>query len=878
MSSTQSPAVVKRSPRPLEPRVEVLFVDGGELRTFQPNAITPDSVGQKAYGLATLPSNWTLPFFVISGRSRPEPGAVAEAMERTGIDAPFKVIVRSSGVDESMEERGSLDSIECEINDVVSALLSLESRLQNRLAATGNCVHWVVQQLVPVSAKGHLSNESRVAEDKRDWLAEAEASPGKAHEARPISLRPWRDSRPPHEDPLTCRFREQYVKCLGAVARWAYDRLIRVHFEWVWDGNRIHIVQADECSDLTGGVDPKKLVVAPPKGKHGLPPLKIFRLATTSDFLDFRKLGNAQLYRQLGYSMVPFYVLDDPGELNTIVNDGTCSEDLLHDLQILTSRPLVIRSDGREVPEELRQMLPRSEELRTFSEARDWLVTVFRIEASKQTNDGASLATSRPALIAHHFLPATASAWCQARPNQRRVRIESLWGLPEGLYWHAYDAYDVDTLASTTDISRPARMVVRERRRYKERFVAPDASGKWILHQTISGPDWQRSIKRTEWIEEIAWTSRQIADKTQLPVVVMWFVDIPQSASSHRVLPWYHEKWNSDASLQKAAPRHKLSVSADFELLRRADWLELQQRVNAGEHIVRARVHPIEPDIVRDREFAEQLAAFAKEHNIVVELEGGVLSHAYYMLSRAGCIVECADLDDYATDDYELEFNKLVRDNIPQSIADRGEAVTSLRLEGAALISALKKKVVEESLEVLDATTTDEMAEEIADVREVISSLMKQLDIADADVEQRRRKKAKKRGGFDEGLMLSKTAVASPLMTSPASDDFPVELTQVIGTISREAEIPRSQSDMHVDKRVDGSGAMERQFTVDVPSHASGYAPERVLFNLETQTGEPHEMVLELVLTRRGGDLRIRIRLRNAAVQLSLPLEPPTRE
>lgn len=868
---------VKRVSSPLIPIRSVLTVVGNKLVELPVAGVTPESVGFKAFGLASLPLRWTRPFFVVPFGSVPGYAALAEAIGRLGMDRERKLIVRSSGVDESMDSRGVLDSVECEL-----ATLELEiQRLGASMAARSDVqpVHWVVQQLLPTLAKGHLSNEARVAEDKRDWVAEVEASSGHAAETHPISLRTWRDNRPPHEDLLACQFRENYTQCLAVVARWAYERLIRVHFEWVWDGRSIYLVQADRCDGPAGGVAPKDLVHVPSKGSIASDRLRLFREATEADYNVYRKLANARLYRDLGYDLVPFYVLDDQTPIHDLIKNGKCSEALRSDLAVLVERPLVIRTDGKEVPDDLKQMLPRSEELRSVAAAEKWLMEKFRLDALSKTPGGSSLAACRPCLIAHHFIPATASAWCQARPDHRRVRIESLWGLPEGLYWYAYDAYDVDTQTSSASsaIPRPKQMQVRERRRYKEHFVAPDANGDWVLHKTAAAPAWQRSIKQTAWIEEIAWTSRRIATEVGFPVVVMWFVDAPGAVTKHRVLPWYHERWKTDASPHKAAPRRKLSSSTDFVLRNRADWATLQERVAAGDAIVRVRVQPSEPDIVRHREFAEQLAAFAKTHQLVVELEGGVLSHAYYLLSREGCAVECADLDDYATEEFALEFNKLVRDGIPAAIAARGEAVTALRLEGAALMAALKRKLVEESLEVLDATTTEEIAEEVADVREVIAALMSRLNISDADVEGRRKRKLKKRGAFNDALMLTRTAVAPSMTLRELQVDEGLNRNLVAGTLQRAEEIPRPSEEMHVDRRVDASGVPERQFTIDVPAHADGYRPARVAFDLPTQSGHSHEMVLELLVGRRGSDVRVRARLHNASVQMQLDLgDAPT--
>lgn len=869
----------KRVELPLSPLSSVLTVVGDAVIELRQSDVVSTRVGLKAFGLASLPADWRSPFFVVSANTSPTDAALRSALIHLGVKPDRRLIVRSSGVAESMASRGSLESAECDVAGLAAQIDNLRNALAAREATRISEVHWVVQQCIAVKAKGHLSNERRVAEDKRDWVVEVEVSLTNPVEANRISLRNWRDNCPPNNGPLLCPYRAQYIQCLTSVAKWAYERLIRVHFEWVWDGSRIFLVQADVCDENSSGVEPKDCVHLPQGTSVETGRLKLFREATEEDYTQYGKLANARLYRELAYQTVSFFVLSDQDEILALVERSQCSDELLHDLNLLVVRPLVIRTDGLTIATELRQMLPRSEELRTANEAVTWLLGKFRKDVLQElSNNGVTILDGKPCLIAHHFVPSTAAAWCQASPDQRRVRIESLWGLPEGLYWYAYDAFDVDTKESKLDAStiRPERMVIRERRRYKERFVAPDADGHWVLHKTAAGPDWQRSIKCRAWIEEIAWTSRCISSKLGFPVVVMWFVDVPRTVSNHHVLPWYHEVWKTGASPHKAAPRKKLSSTADVVLRVRADWDSLKSRLASGEQIVRIRVQPDEPEMVRDREFAEELAAFSDKHKLIVELEGGLLSHAYYMLSRAGCTVECADLDNYATDDQELEFHKLVRDKIPEAILAKGESVVVTRLTGEALIAALRRKLVEESLEVMDARTAEDVADELADVREVVLSLMSRLGIAEADVESRRKSKAKARGAFDDALMLSKTAVAPSMGFRQLDIKYGDKLSLISSTIDQEAAIPAAIEELHVDRRLDAAGIAERQFTVSVPAHVAGYRPMRAQFGLPTANGGNHDMIFELLIGRQGGNLRIRARVLNSAVQLKLDLDDAT--
>lgn len=829
--------------------------------------ILPADVGLKAYGLACIPSIWTKPFFVVSVATSPDQLAIEEAASACGMSPTTRVLLRSSGVNESLDFRGTLVSTDCVVQEIATEI----KRLQSHLTRSNGCplptIHWVVQSLLSTVAKGHLSNERRLSLQLRDWVAEAEVSHQHSAEVHKIALRTWRNSLNREPRLLACPYRLGYVSSLEEVAKWAYERQLRVHFEWVWDGHAVYIVQADDCELIRTGVDPKDLVTKAAK-KIELASLKVFRIATPNDFDSYKKLANARLYQQLGYTPVNFFVLDDQVEIERIL-EGVVSEELAADLKQLTGRPLVMRTDGKNIPVGNKEMLPRSDELRAPDAAKQWLLKNFREEILRL-----QLAKCNVCLIAHHFIPATASAWCQAHPDERRVRIESIWGIPEGLYWYAYDVFDVDTLVTTpTAPEFPTGMRIRQRPRFKERFIAPDGNGAWVVQKTASGPDWNRSIKKTEWISEIAWTSRRIANSIGKSVVVMWFIDIPKAFSSHRVVPWYHTEWIYGGVPFKAAPRKKIASSGEFLLRTTKDWQRLKSEAGQGK-FSRVLINPEEPDIVRNQEFAKELAELAMQNHFVVELSGGVLSHAYYMLSRSGCEVECVDLDEYATEDDEVKFNKLVRDKIPGQIAARGENVAVVKLDGEALISALRRKLVEEALEVVDAQTTLHIIEELADVREVMHALASKLGITEEAIQKARHEKIKKRGAFEDAFMLSRTALISSLKAkrSDAPGTLDVSSEDNYQLITAIEDLPWTATEVHVDKRQDSIGTRERQLTVTLPAFAATYRPPKGTFSFETPSGESHDMTFEVILDREGSDLKCRLRLINSPIQTQMNL------
>lgn len=864
--SKRAPAI-HREYQPLKPSNSATLVSGEYVLDISPDDITIDKVGLKAFGLVSIPQVWIKPFFIVSGDATPTPDSIRNAMQRSGMRMPDRVIVRSSGVMESIDQRGTLESAECDPRDIGEKITQLKESILKKNSNVG-LVHWIVQVFIAPSTKGHLSNERRLCKDIRDWLAEVEPSTGYLSETHKIAIREWRDARQIYPQSLICKYRVNCVESLKQVARWAYERQLRIHFEWVWDSKRIYIVQADECRCLQNGVIPKELVQIPTRPQKNIN-TEIFRIATSKDFSTYRKLSNASIYQNLGYQIVNFFVLDSKEEINKLIKEGQCSKKLLEELNALTINPLIIRTDGTDIPSDKGKMLPRSEELRSSDAAKNWLLIDFRQKIIDLKLDGCHLC-----LIAHHFVPAAASAWCQAYPDRRKVRIESLWGIPEGLYWYAHDVFDIDTLVNVTTFGQPKSkdFIIRDRLRYKGQFIAPNCAGGWVLHQTDDKSAWQRSIRLEKWIKEIAWTSRCIATAENKPVVVMWFVDVPRIISSHSVMPWYHEEWKNQGGLLKAAPRKKLPSSTEFIIRSVDDWKNLESKFQSPVSIVRVIVDPRDPRLFRDQQFAKDLAALAKEKNFVVELSGGILSHAYYLLASSGCRVECADL--YATEDEELEFNKLVRDKIPDYIVASGENVELLKLESEALIEALKRKVIEEAFEVADSKTSQQLIEELADLYEVIDALASKLGIEKKTIVQTQKQKATKRGKFEYGLMLTRTNLASSLGQNDSEKEESLfsAIPSNMRTISGVEQLPSQISDIHIDKRRDFQGILERQLTLSLPAHTHEVKTQKTHFSLETQNGYPHELMLEVTLERTNANLRCKFRLINAPVQLELPM------
>lgn len=96
------------------------------------------------------------------------------------------------------------------------------------------------------------------------------------------------------------------------------------------------------------------------------------------------------------------------------------------------------------------------------------------------------------------------------------------------------------------------------------------------------------------------------------------------------------------------------------------------------------------------------------------------------------------------------QYDKLVRDKIPQIIMESGkecEVEISPKEERAEL---LEKKLMEEVNEYLE----DKNLEELADIMEVLFGLADNLGYSEEDIIKKREEKKEERGGFKEGIVL----------------------------------------------------------------------------------------------------------------------------
>ena len=99
-------------------------------------------------------------------------------------------------------------------------------------------------------------------------------------------------------------------------------------------------------------------------------------------------------------------------------------------------------------------------------------------------------------------------------------------------------------------------------------------------------------------------------------------------------------------------------------------------------------------------------------------------------------------------------YNKLVRDLIPEVIEKTGKKFSTRILDDNEYIKELKKKSFEELQEYVETNNNEDAIEELADVLEIIHALAEYHGATIEEVEEVRKQKAEKRGGFKEKIFL----------------------------------------------------------------------------------------------------------------------------
>ena len=111
-------------------------------------------------------------------------------------------------------------------------------------------------------------------------------------------------------------------------------------------------------------------------------------------------------------------------------------------------------------------------------------------------------------------------------------------------------------------------------------------------------------------------------------------------------------------------------------------------------------------------------------------------------------------------------MEKLVRDRIPEIMGRAGKPGKFEFLAGERYLHALRAKLCEEAAEVATAKTDEELIAEVADVLEVMETLIAAADLDWDAIRAQQSRKRRDRGGFAGGILLARTPAAEGFPTS----------------------------------------------------------------------------------------------------------------
>jgi hypothetical protein len=355
--------------------------------------------------------------------------AAAEAIELASREWreswPRGLILRSSAETETLEDRGAHESLRLARDFGVSQIKEALETIFRSFAQRAGLGHLavVVQPLAGEGAMGHLSNERRVSKTVNQWNLE-ELSPN-PHQQR---LNSQRDQVPDAATPLA-RNRKPLVRTFGGVGRWVTE-LNRgpAHLEWIHDGKCLWLLQLDfESERPDDGVDPNDWLRAtdhrPPGTLPPGSPLVSIDLGPTATPSPWRKIENVRRFAES--RLEPYPPLAGITGDCFIKSLASARGTLEAALEAFAHGRVVCRTDCR-TQGVGRENLPRTNTVASVAavdEMRDFL---DRMEE-------AGAAPEDVCFLAHKFIPAQVGAWVRADPSSTVVRVDSLWGVPDGL-------------------------------------------------------------------------------------------------------------------------------------------------------------------------------------------------------------------------------------------------------------------------------------------------------------------------------------------------------------------------------------------------------------------------------------------------------------
>ncbi|MEE6135152.1 nucleoside triphosphate pyrophosphohydrolase [Mycobacterium sp. 050128] len=787
--------------------------------------------GGKGAGLMRIPPDWYPPTIIVGAglhawfdaadaaakatleHALSGDGLGAALSQLVSVESQEQVLVRSSALNEGIAERGAYETFvsQPDVNGVASRLREIWVAAQQ--LRDGAWIAALLQPQIAAKLAGHLSNEHRVSRESYGWLATFIAGGSQSTER-------WRVSGDQGVDdgPLHCSTVTSLTAQLRRVANWFSSKPTRYHLEWVWDGNRLWIVQADPVHPVTGKspgdcwIPPRAHEVNSNSLRYWEPAARHFEKVSASPW---RKIESLREFYRAALPVPEVWALSNAAAIEILANGGT-PEGLLSDLQELCAGHIVVRVDVTSNFEGL--MLPKINCTNDPTE----VVGFLRKETGRLVGQGIPYRSI--CFLAHRYLRARACAWTISSPHSSVVTIDSCWGLADGMSWLPHDRFMIDVDGSTMQrsiVGKPSLYDVLEDRSWGYR----DTPSEWI---------WRSSMSEQQFVS-VARGARRLAVQAGEPVLTMWFIGLLDGADADCIPSFQNHEIpeNSNGVIDVSPTALRASIKS------RHDLAAFDDRFTAQDS---AKVLLLAPtsDLVRDPSFIHEVIEVAQRRALAVELDGSPLCHPFYLLQRAGIPVVCRGVREAKP----VSFGKLVRDAIPDLIALKGESVVTYRATPTEISRLLRVKLIEEAMELFRSSDRDAILDEIADLLEVVDALRRNAGLSIRAVTERRRSKRESRGAFDEGRVL----VATRLGPEPQEETCQLALP-VLPEGSR--RLPRWQVQLEGDRlAISNIPPMPGEAASFVVETASGarlaveYATDGVVVTLDSKPIQPDQPTL----------------------------------
>lgn len=709
--------------------------------------------GPKGAACLALPRPWVPPFVLIPTAevARIAQGEkLSEVLDPTdllrisslgGGDGPL--IVRSSVVGESIWERGTYRSEPIGPLPAAEVAAALDRATVEVVAsAAGKPMALVIQAYIDAAAQGEFGNLHRISKTRDQWELNQIDRAGTPSRTR---LNSQRDAAADPAGPILVRAGMSTERLFGSIAAWLNNELMRgrsqrLNCEWVTDNRRFYLVQVDEEDEDVWGINPLQLRVLPSRSAPGgegryLKPASGGPLAEWDKLKVLEELWEADAKHKPTLFFAPLEDLPKAGDEDGI---SWLAEDFLN---LIGPAGIVVRTSVRAGAEKTPN-LPRSECLGPDEAAR-WCVA----EAAKMSEPLAGLA-----FVAHRFVASRSSAWARAEPSNPMAEVHSLWGLPDALQYCPYDIWEVHLPTN----------VATDYPEYKSDILWSRDDGGWE-HARVKNEVARANSISTAEAKDIARRSVAIAQRLNRPCHIMWFVGCVDEEGASFNLPWYWTEAHETEANTDRATYKEITIASEEDL---SDF----ENSPGPWHRQALSMKPTNLDLMRNNAFIARVGAAATKAGVPVILNGSTLAHAYYQLRKEGCAVVASGQKERSRIRRTANLGKLVRDKVPERIAERQEHEVTKKIPTALMKGFLLGKLLEEAIEVREAVSEKQKREELADLYEVVLSLIRTEGMSLEAVAAEASVKREKVGGFEQGLVLVQTGIVTAERTQPGEN------------------------------------------------------------------------------------------------------------